>query len=356
MITKPKVGLYSPYLHILGGGERYFISIAEALCKDYEVCIITDKKSLPKKIEHFLNIPLSKINFLGSDSFFSSTLKKYLFLKKFQLFFYMTDGSIFFPVAKKNFLMIQSPIHIPRLSILNKIKLFGWRPFCYGSFMKKIIEEKLRKEVKILSPYVDSYIFKNDMSKKKNIILTVGRFFSYPHSKKHDILLKAFIANRDRYFKNWKLVIAGGLTETSGRKMLAKLNRLSKGYPVEIYVNLSFGDLLTLYKQAKIYWHAAGYNEDLDNFPEKAEHFGITTLEAMAAGLVPIVFNAGGQKDIVRDGVSGYLWNSSEELIKKTASIIRDKKLLKHLSNGAKLRAKDFSYERFNKQLQEIIS
>ena len=58
-------------------------------------------------------------------------------------------------------------------------------------------------------------------------------------------------------------------------------------------------DILNEYKLAKIYWHASGFGEDLETHPEKAEHFGITTVEAMINGLVPIVIDAGGQKEIV---------------------------------------------------------
>jgi len=36
------------------------------------------------------------------------------------------------------------------------------------------------------------------------------------------------------------------------------------------------------------------------------EHFGITTVEAMAAGCVPLVYDSGGQAEIVSSGYNGY--------------------------------------------------
>ncbi len=59
------------------------------------------------------------------------------------------------------------------------------------------------------------------------------------------------------------------------------------------------------------------------------EHFGITTGEAMSAGCVPVVINKGGQPEIVRDGVDGFVWNDSRELKEITLKLITDEYLLK---------------------------
>jgi glycosyltransferase involved in cell wall biosynthesis len=57
-----------------------------------------------------------------------------------------------------------------------------------------------------------------------------------------------------------------------------------------------------------------GYGEDPERHPERFEHFGMTTAEAMAAGCVPMVIAAGGQVEIVRDGGDGFWWSSPAEL------------------------------------------
>ena len=54
------------------------------------------------------------------------------------------------------------------------------------------------------------------------------------------------------------------------------------------------------------------------------EHFGITTVEAMAAGCVPVVINKAGQREIVEDGVSGFLWNTWGELKDRTQLLAED--------------------------------
>ena len=111
-----------------------------------------------------------------------------------------------------------------------------------------------------------------------------------------------------------------------------------------------------IYKRAKIYWHAAGFGQDLEKFPERAEHFGITTLEAMAAGEVPLVYSAGGQKDIINNGKNGYLWKTQKQLLDQTLKLIGNTSLLSNFSNFAVKRAADFSVKSFYDKLEKIIS
>src|SRR5262249_31745169 len=80
------------------------------------------------------------------------------------------------------------------------------------------------------------------------------------------------------------------------------------------------------------------------------EHFGIVTVEAMAAGCVPVVVNKGGQREIVQHGVNGFLWNTLEELKGYTQLLARDEPLWARLSDAARLRARDFSREGFRRR------
>ena len=90
-------------------------------------------------------------------------------------------------------------------------------------------------------------------------------------------------------------------------------------------------------------------------FPERAEHFGITTLESMASGAVPIVFGAGGQLDIINDGINGYLWKSENELVEKSVNLIENSELLRKISNKAVEYAQQYSCNKFNEKLEKII-
>ncbi|MCX6724523.1 MAG: glycosyltransferase, partial [Candidatus Shapirobacteria bacterium] len=126
-------------------------------------------------------------------------------------------------------------------------------------------------------------------------------------------------------------------------------------YPIEIITNPQFNHLKRLYGQAKIFWTAAGFGFDEAKEPEKMEHFGITTVEAMAAGCVPIVINKGGQKEIVKEGENGLLWEKETDLIAKTLKLMGDQKEWQTLSKKAQKKSQDFSEKVFYQRIKEII-
>lgn len=354
---KLQVAIFSPYLGIFGGGERYLLSIASALSKKADVFIYSDKDIAQKALSIF-GISLKGVHFLP-ESFIRSQniLKRFISFRKYDLFFYMTDGSLFFSAAQQNFLIIQSPLHIPKLTLVNSLKLSNWHILCYSQYMKNIIEKKLGTAIKIsiLSPCIDLSINRYEPEQKENIILSVGRFFQHPHDKKHDMLIDLFKAHYKNLFSGWRLIIAGGLTEEGGKSILADLEEKSKGLPVEILVNLPSAKLVELYQKAKIYWHAAGFGEDLNLYPERAEHFGIAPLEAMMSNVVPLLYNAGGLRDIV-GGQDDYLWNTREELTEKTVRLIQNDKLLSRLSEEAHEKALFFSCDKFYEKIDKVIS
>ncbi|OGG26671.1 hypothetical protein A2960_00670 [Candidatus Gottesmanbacteria bacterium RIFCSPLOWO2_01_FULL_39_12b] len=343
--SKLKIGIYSPYMNIIGGGERYLLTIAGCLQKFHNVYIHADS-SLKKEFWKMFQIDIRKVKFVTDTNF-----NKFYY----DVFFYTTDGSIFLTKNRKNFLVIQSPAHIPDNKVLNKVKLLKWQIICYSKFMQGIIESKLHKKSEILSPAVSTSLYSSSLSKKRNVILSVGRFFSHLHSKKHLILIDQFKKYYKKYFSGWQLIIAGGLTDLKGHEVVNSLQVESQGFPIQIVINPSFSELVKLYQKAKIYWHATGFNENLNLYPEKAEHFGITTLEAMAAGGVPVVFGAGGQNEIISTGLNGFLWKNLSELIQTTTKLIKDKKLLDSISKSAISRADDFSTSKYYEKLEKLI-
>lgn len=351
-----KIGIYSPYFNIGGGGERYLLRIAESLSKHHHVTLLCDGSVKMAAYRKF-NIDLDRVIFDDKEKILQKNIfHKYSALHEYDIFFYMTDGSIFFPFAKNNYLIIQSPVHTPTPTIVSRVKLNGWKILCYSSFMKEIIKKKLGKSSYVLSPSVNIHKLRNDTNQKKNIILSVGRYFkSSLHDKKHGALIEIFKKNYEKYFLDWKLVIAGGLTEKSGKKVVEKYKDEAKGYPIKIEINLPFNDLVHYFQTAKIYWHAAGFGEDKEEFPERMEHFGITTLEAMATGCVPVVFRGGGQLDIINDGSNGFFWQSADQLTDKTVNLITNNSIWQQMSKKAIQRAEEFSDKKFDEKLEKIF-
>src|SRR5208283_3857699 len=94
------------------------------------------------------------------------------------------------------------------------------------------------------------------------------------------------------------------------------------GLPIHFHANCGPDDLAELYRTSRVYWHATGFGADLQNHPEKAEHFGISVLEAMSAGCVPVVFAAGGPAEVVRDSETGFLFSSEYKLCARTMELM----------------------------------
>jgi glycosyltransferase involved in cell wall biosynthesis len=212
------------------------------------------------------------------------------------------------------------------------------------------------RDSEILFPPVDVESFK--CTKKQDIILSVGRFFPEHHNKKQLELAKVFIELREAYpdaLKGYRLCLAGGLSDKKGhQEYVRQIKEVSEGHPIDIALNISFEDLVDLFSRARIFWHAAGAGVLPQKSPEKFEHFGITTVEAMASGAIPIVIDKGGQVEIIREGQNGFLFTSFDELKKKTLEVIRDYKDLSGIIERAKADAKRFSNECFAKELLRI--
>ncbi|HEX8931607.1 MAG TPA: glycosyltransferase, partial [Patescibacteria group bacterium] len=206
--------------------------------------------------------------------------------------------------------------------------------------------------------YPPVYIPQLDI-KKENIILHVGRF--RPKSteaddfKKQKMMIEEFkkMVDQERV-KNWKFIIAASVRENDKEKFVV-LQKSAEGYPIEFFINKTNDELWQLYGKAKIYLHASGYGEDLERHPELAEHFGISTVEAMGAGAVPVAINAGGQLEIITTGKNGFLWNTLTELERNIEQLITDQKLWEEMSYQAKIRAKDFSKEKFSEAIFNLI-
>ena len=187
--------------------------------------------------------------------------------------------------------------------------------------------------------------------KKKKYILSVGRFFSFLKDKKQEFLIEAFRQlYENKKAEEWSLILVGSAGE-GDMEYVEKLKDLAKGLPVNFYPNLRYDELIRLYGQSCIYWHAAGFNEE---DPTKMEHFGISTVEAMAGGVVPVVIGKGGQLEIVKKNVSGFLWQSMEGMNKYTEQLIEDEDLMKKISKEAIKRARNFSKEKFKQSILDI--
>ena len=105
------------------------------------------------------------------------------------------------------------------------------------------------------------------------------------------------------------------------------------------------------------YWHGTGLGADPETEPEKFEHFGISVVEAMAAGCLPLVLAGGGPAEIVTSGYDGWTFKTLDELTDlthrlttATASELRD------MRTRARQRARAFTSDVFRTKWRTLLS
>lgn len=347
-----KIGFYSPYLDTYGGGERYMLTLASHLSRDHIVDIFWNDSVIKAPLSRFLKIDLSKTNFVP-DIFKLPAPRKVFKTRAYDLIFILSDGSIPSTFAKKNILHFQVPFKFKNPSFTMRIKLKRYNHIVVNSnFTKFFIDKSFEINSQVIYPPVDVESIK--ATKKEKIILSVGRFSAHQlHPKKQDILIEVF---KEMYKSapEWKLFLVGQ-AKKQDLKYIRFLKRISRGLAIKIVENVPIEKLRDLYAKASIYWHATGFGEDESLHPERMEHFGIATVEASAAGAVPVVIDKGGQKEIVTNNKNGLLWSTKMQLLNQTLFLIKNKDNLRQLSKKAVKNSRRFTINKFLNQYEEII-
>ena len=341
-----KAAIVNPYFETLGGGERYTMGIVQALSEDgYSVDIQWHEQNLLSKIHDRFGIKTEGVVVRDSVNRGDG----------YDVCFWISDGSIPLLRSRNNILHFQVPFKgVNGKNVLNKMKFFRIKNVvCNSLFTKAIIDKEYGIDSKVLYPPVG--VEKIRPKRKENIILYVGRFSKLMQTKRQDILVTNFKEMVDSGLENWKLVLAGG-AEVGGEEAAQYIKRESVGYPIEVVEGPSFKKLVSLYGTAKIFWSAGGYRIDEDKEPQKVEHFGMTVVESMAAGAVPVVYKAGGHKEIISNTENGYLWSGYNELIEITKMLIENKKELATVSKAAMRKSQEYSYTEFKKSLKDLLS
>jgi len=223
-----------------------------------------------------------------------------------------------------------------------------------SEFTRRWMRDRWGRESHVIYPPV---AFETGGAQKEPLILSVGRFFDqrFGHSKKQIEMVRAFRALVARGLPGWELHLVGGCQQQHA-EYLARVRAEARGLPVHFHIDASGRELKELYGRASIYWHATGFGESERRHPERLEHFGISTVEAMGAGAVPIVVGMGGQGEIVQHEVNGYHFRSVEDLVARTHLLANDPALRRRLADAARQRAGEFSTERFAARVRALVN
>ncbi len=339
-----KIGFYNPYFDSMSGGERYVLTLASHWSRIHDVVLFWDNPKIVEESEKRLHIDLKRVRMVENVFKAKNLFKKLAVSSGYDLIFFLTDGSIPTTFARRNILHFQVPF---RKIFVHPVKLTRFQSIvCNSDFTRDNLDPRVGKRASVIYPPVEP--IKQGESVKKNIILSVGRFHPI---KKQNVLIEMFRkAAHTKRLSGFELKLAGGLQQ-GDKKYYESLQRLGEGLPVKFFPNASFNELTKLYNESLIYWHAAGFGEIR---PENMEHFGITTVEAMSAGCIPVVFNGGGQSEIVQKN----LWSTPDECIAFTQEIIKIKNRSVQTQERENIitESKKFSVETFTNAFDGLLS
>jgi len=382
-----KIGLYiSDILLRTGGTEANCSYIIYALQKIYnfpEITVVSEKYrdndihitdiagrlnstfglDIKPAGTHLLLLPADKSNFIGRFHF-ERTIRRAS--KKFDLFF-NCSMNLFSFAAKNNVVIIHFPPYRK-----TKSKFVQKYPCAY--FAAALKDRAFFKTYSLYisySQYVRYWIDRiwgidearvalidpavklvTKTGEKSDFIFVCSRI---EKSKDIGILVSAYQSS-ELLQKNYKLIIAGAVIAET-KSYVETLRNLIGGQSdfIILHENPSHEEIETYYSRAKIFWHAKGYSIDEESDPFELEHFGLTTVEAMSAGCVPVVINKGGQKEIIENGVNGYRWDTPEQLVEKTVYLMQHEDEREKMSECAMEKAKHYSLDKFTENLGKVL-
>jgi glycosyltransferase involved in cell wall biosynthesis len=393
------IGIYNLHMQAMGGGEKLTLVLAEHLSLAHNVWLFCSEPLDVPSLEQFFGVDLSRVTVSplnGVGSFLRVAAKvrgrcapvfslhHYLQLRKLKLDILINNsyGSGLMCPAAQGIFMCMFPHSTPRLlsehltqgirkasidwierqvtnpSVSNAVDSYS-TVVAISQYSAHWVRKMWNRRSELIYPPCDNM---GPPATKQNIILNVGRFMAdrdedERHHKRQGLLLEAFSRMTDLHREGWELHFAGSIGGDEKSENVAEtLMQEADGVPVFFHLNAARDEILNLYRKAAIYWHGTGYGFDAHRYPAKQEHFGITTVEAMSAAAVPVVYSSGGQKEIVADGVDGFWWNDIDGLISQTRRLANDPALRCELSHQAVVSSKRFGREAFTAKVDQLLA
>ena len=394
------IGIYNLHMQARGGGEILTLVLAEHLSSNHDVLLFHSGELNPRALEQVFAVDLSRIKLISLNRagriwravaklrgprIPSFSLHHYSQLTKLKLDLFINASyasSLACPARQGIFLCLfphdlreTSDVKQPMRQI--RRALTTWIEKSVTGFDAHNWPESYSKVIAI-SRYTANWIEQlwglpseviyppcEDMGpplEKEKIILHVGRFAApqneiESHHKAQEILLQTFRDMKQAQRQGWELHFAGNLGPNKAAEHFAtRLTQDARGLPVKFHFNASFAELRELYRRAAIYWHATGIGYAPEDHPAKQEHFGITTVEAMSAGAVPVVKRSGGQVEIVTHGVDGIFWDDVSELLGQTNALINAPDKRRLLGEQAAISSTRFRREVLNADMDQVIT
>ncbi|HEX5213180.1 MAG TPA: glycosyltransferase [Pseudolabrys sp.] len=360
-IQRERVAVYTSFALTPGGGERYILTLAAALSNKRQVSIVTPHPYSHLRLRNLgreFGVDLSQCDLMTYETLVRNPRPDFMF----------TLGNHIVPpvpaYATNSWYLCQFPFGLDAGELeRRRDTLAGYRGVnVYSDYTKKHVLRLLKEHqlpsipVDVMYPPVPHV--QGDASRKKNIILTVGRFFVGGHSKRQDLMIAAFRSVIKNFDGDVEFHLAGSsMPEPLHMAFIDDLKQMAHRLPVKFHINPTTRALAELYRDAAVYWHATGLHSNIEREPEKAEHFGISIVEAMSAACVPFAFNGGGPREIISNGVDGFLYDTTEQLVEQTMGLLGDRNIDRRiqLGNAAGIAAERYKVGRFVSTVRRLV-
>lgn len=183
------------------------------------------------------------------------------------------------------------------------------------------------------------------LRERENYVLFVARIST---EKKVELSLR-FANNLKKRNIDMRIIVAGILTKYNTKyylRLLEAIDKLRLGDFIEIKPNVSRNELVELYRRAFAYIHLT-----------PREHFGISAVEAMAAGTPILTWqDSGTWTDAAdRNSLIALPFNSLEEATEKLTHLIRNTELWHEMSVRCRTRSLIFEREAFHERFYNTI-
>jgi alpha-1,2-mannosyltransferase len=196
----------------------------------------------------------------------------------------------------------------------------------------------------ILNPpvYVDTFrnsaLSLSSSDEREDIILVVSRID--PLKRIENAIMLAKLLKENNIGKGMKIV--GSLDYyyddyySHLKKMIVDFNLVDY---VKLEIDISLDKLLSVMSKSKVYFH-----------PRPGEHFGISIVEAMSAGLVPVVPDVGGQTEFVPSKYQFHTLEQAAQIMSSAFNIPDSERIL--ISNSVNR----FSASNYIRGFQQVIN
>jgi GT2 family glycosyltransferase/glycosyltransferase involved in cell wall biosynthesis len=357
---------YSPYTLSQGGGERYLLSAAKTMQSSGEVycnAIVTPTRYSQSRLNTLcreLAIPLGGLQILAQQQLAGRDVDCYLHM-----------GNELFPSAKglgaRNVFHCQFPFPEPlsgpdierglaNLATYDVVVVNSH--FTREAYLRALAGvTRTRKDVRVIYPSVQMVpeMCDGHTQTKEKIILSIGRFSPNGHAKRQDLIATAFKKLRTKGELNgWRLVLCGQvLNDSRSTVYFERLRSACVGFEVDFVLSPDRAQIANFYQRAAIYVSATGAGLKHPRFDHKCEHFGISVVEAISAGCVPIVAKRGGPAEILQLLGGGHAFGDENELRRHLLTATQSCPSLNVASSRAKI-SELFGEEAFSRDWQNL--